>query len=78
VWSTLRILTPWPPLHFVGDLIHELTREFVRAFLRDLRDWTLRHGRVQEAVERKTAAAQAGRLDSTTDPLYNRSVVRQI
>ncbi|HEY3570120.1 MAG TPA: NAD(P)H-dependent oxidoreductase [Thermoanaerobaculia bacterium] len=69
LFSTLALVLPHPGVAVgqaaekfapTGELIHEPTRDFVRAFLRDLRDWTLRHGRVPEAVESEAAAAQAG------------------
>jgi chromate reductase len=67
--STLAVLLPHPGIVVgqaaekfgpSGDLVHEPTREFLRAFLRDLRDWTLRIGLVPEQVEAESAAAQAG------------------
>jgi chromate reductase len=69
LFSTLALVLPHPgvavgqvveKLGPAGELIHEPTREFLRAFLRDLRDWTVRLGRVPEQVEAESAAAQAG------------------
>lgn len=67
--STLALVMPHPGMVVGqaaekfgpgGALIHEPTRKFLEAFLRDLRDWTLRVGKVPEQVEQETAAAQAG------------------
>jgi chromate reductase len=67
--STLALVMPHPgmvvgqvaeKISAEGGLVHEPTRKFLEAFLRDLRDWTLRVGQVPKQVEQETAAAQAG------------------
>jgi chromate reductase len=67
--STLALVMPHPGMVVgqvaekispEGGLVHEPTRKFLEAFLRDLRDWTLRVGRIPEQVEQESAAAQAG------------------
>lgn len=67
--STLALVMPHPGMVVgqvaekfgpEGGLIHEPTRKFLEAFLKDLRDWTLRVGRIPEQVEQESAAAQAG------------------
>jgi len=67
--STLALVMPHPgmvvgqaaeKISSEGGLIHEPTRKFLEAFLRDLRDWTLRVGQVPKQVEQESAAAQAG------------------
>jgi chromate reductase len=67
--STLALVMPHPGMVVgqvaekispEGALVHEPTRKFLEAFLRDLRDWTLRVGQVPKQVEQESAAAQAG------------------
>jgi chromate reductase len=67
--STLALVMPHPgmvvgqvaeKISAEGEIVHEPTRKFLEAFLRDLRDWTLRVGQVPKQVEQETAAAQAG------------------